>query len=57
MKLIEGCDDGMNITEVARLLLGLRAAGWTEKEINDFVLYIESGDEQYKQKPKNEKNE
>ncbi len=32
----------MNMTEVARLLLGLRAAGWTEKEINDFVLYIES---------------
>ena len=27
----------MNMTEVARLLLGLRAAGWTEKEINDFA--------------------
>lgn len=40
--------DCMNITEIARLLLGLRAAGWTEKEINDFVLYIESGEEQYK---------
>ncbi len=38
----------MNMTEVARLLLGLRAAGWTEKQINDFVLYIESGEEQYK---------
>ncbi len=37
-----------NMTEVARLLLGLRAAGWTEKQINDFVLYIESGEEQYK---------
>ena len=44
----------MNMTEVARLLLGLRAAGWTEKEINDFVLYIESGEEQYKPKPRNE---
>ena len=42
----------MNITEVARLLLGLRAAGWSEKEINDFVLYIESGEEQYKPKPR-----
>lgn len=41
----------MNLTEVARLLLGLRAAGWSEKEINDFVLYIESGEEQYKPKP------
>ena len=38
----------MNMTEVARLLLGLRAAGWSEKQINDFVLYIESGEEQYK---------
>jgi len=40
------------MTEVARLLLGLRAAGWTEKEINDFVLYIESGKEKYMPKPK-----
>ena len=47
----------MNMTEVARLLLGLRAAGWSEKEINDFVLYIESGEEQYKPKPRKEKTE
>ena len=47
----------MNLTEVARLLLGLRAAGWTEKEINDFVLYIESGEEQYKPKNKTEKKD
>lgn len=47
----------MNMTEVARLLLGLRAAGWSEKEINDFVLYIESGDEQYKPKPHGERKE
>ena len=47
----------MNMTEVARLLLGLRAACWTEIVINDFVLYIESGEEQYKPKPKNEKTE
>ncbi len=46
----------MSITEVARLLSGLRAVGWTEKEINDFVLYIESGEEQYKPKPRNQKN-
>lgn len=46
----------MRITEVARLLSGLRTAGWTEKEINDFVLYIESGEEQYKPKPRNQKN-
>ncbi len=47
----------MNMTEVARLLLGLRAAGWSEKEINDFVLYIESGEEQYKPKPRDTKKE
>ena len=44
----------MNMTEVARLLLGLRAAGRTDKEINDFVLYIETGDDQYKPKPRQE---
>lgn len=34
--------------ENARLILGLRAAGWDDKKIADFILYIESGDEQYK---------
>lgn len=38
----------MNMTEVTRLILGLRSAGWSEKEINDFIVYIESGEEQYK---------
>ena len=47
----------MNMTEVARLLLGLRAAGWSEKEINGFVLYIESGEEQYKPKPRGEQTD
>lgn len=37
----------MNMSEAARLILGLRAAGWTEKDINDFILYIETGEEQY----------
>ena len=40
----------MNMHENARLILGLRAAGWDEKRINDFMLYIESGDEQYNPK-------
>lgn len=40
------------MTEVARLLLGLRAAGWSEKEINDCILFIGTGEEQYKPKPK-----
>lgn len=37
----------MTMVEAARLILGLRAAGWTEKAINDFLLYIESGNESY----------
>lgn len=47
----------MNMTEVARFILGLRAAGWSEKEINDFMLYIESGEEQYKPKPREKKED
>ena len=38
----------MNMQESAGLILGLRAAGWSEKKINDFILFIESGEEQYK---------
>ena len=38
----------MNMQEASRLILGLRAAGWNEKDINDFILYIETGDEKYK---------
>ena len=41
----------MNMQENARLVLGLRAAGWSEKKINDFILYIEPGEEQYKPEP------
>ena len=43
----------MNMSETARLILGLRAAGWDEKRINDFILWIETGEDQYK--PKEEK--
>lgn len=46
--------DNMNMTEISRLLLGLRSAGWSEKEINDFLLYIETGEDQYKPKEKAE---
>lgn len=44
----------MNMSEAARLIIGLRAAGWNEKDINDFILYIETGDERYKPKEKTE---
>ena len=36
------------MTEVARLILGLRAAGWSEEKINNFILFIETGEEQYR---------
>lgn len=38
----------MTMAEASRVILGLRAAGWTEKAINDFILWIETGDPQYK---------
>lgn len=40
----------MNMSEVARLILGLRAKGWTGNQIDDFILWIETGEEQYKPK-------
>jgi hypothetical protein len=46
-----GLMEDMNMTENARLVLGLRSAGWSEKKINDFILYIETGEEQYKPEP------
>lgn len=36
--------------ENARLILGLRAKGWTDTEINDLVLWIETGEEKYRPK-------
>ena len=44
----------MSMTENARFIKGLRNAGWTEKAINDFMLYIESGEEQYAPKKRTE---
>lgn len=38
----------MNMQEASRVILGLRAAGWDDKAITDFILWIETGDEQYK---------
>ncbi len=46
----------MNMQEPSRVILGLRAAGWDEKAINDFILWIETGEEQYKPVEKAEKN-
>lgn len=40
----------MDMQENLRFILGLRSAGWSEKKINDFILFIESGEEQYRPK-------
>ncbi len=40
--------DNMNMQEHARMILGLRSAGWSDEDINDFMLYIETGEDQYK---------
>ncbi|MBR1723801.1 MAG: hypothetical protein IJ723_02105 [Ruminococcus sp.] len=40
----------MNMQECSRLILGLRAAGWTDTQINDLILWIETGDAAYKPK-------
>lgn len=45
----------MTMSEASRAILSLRAAGWDEKDINDFILWVETGDEQYKPKAADEK--
>ena len=49
--------DNMNMQEASSVILGLRAAGWNEKDINDFILYIETGEEKYKPAQKNKPTE
>ena len=43
----------MNMQENFRLIEALQSAGWTAEEIIDLIKYVESGEEQYKPKPKN----
>lgn len=42
----------MSMQEIYRLIEALQSAGWTAEEIINLIKYIESGDEQYKPKPK-----
>lgn len=42
----------MATQEPGRVILGLRAAGWDDKAITDFILWVETGDEQYRPAPK-----
>lgn len=41
----------MNMSEVTRIILGLRDLGLNETQINDFLLWVETGEEKYKPKP------
>lgn len=38
----------MNMSETTRLILGLRAAGWDDTRITNFIIWIETGNEKYK---------
>lgn len=37
----------MNNKENARLIIVLRERGWTDTEINDLVLYMETGEQKW----------
>ena len=42
----------MNMQENYRLIEALQSAGWSAEDIINLIKYIESGEEQYKPKPK-----
>lgn len=46
----------MNMQENYRLIEALQSAGWSAEEIINLIKYIESGEEQYKPKPKKDQN-
>lgn len=41
----------MTMQEMSRLILGLRKIGLGDKELADFLLWVENGQEQYEPKP------
>ena len=43
----------MNKQEASRIILGLRAVGWDDKSINDFILWADTGGERCKPPEKN----
>ena len=47
----------MTMSESARVILGLRSKGWSDTEIVDFILWVETGDEQYRPKQEEAKPE
>lgn len=50
MNANSGKENSMNMHETSRLILGLRAAGWDNDKITDFILWVETGDDKYKPK-------
>lgn len=42
--------EDMNMTETARLILDLRAKGWSDTDIVNHILFIVMGEEKYKAK-------
>ena len=44
-----------NMQEVSRIIVGLRTAGWDDKAIDDFLLWVATGEEQYRPTPEQEK--
>ena len=50
------CGEVKTVTmqEMSRLILGLRKLGLGDKELADFILWVENGEAQYEPKPLNE---
>ena len=40
----------MTSKDTTRIIIGLREKGWTDTEINNFLLWIDSGDRKYLEK-------
>lgn len=47
----------MNMSETARLILGLRAKGMSDTEITNLILFVETGEEQYRPTESKKKTE
>lgn len=46
----------MTMQEMSRLIIGLRGLGLGDKNLADFLLWVESGDEKYKPKTEQEQD-
>ena len=46
----------MNMQENYRLIEALESAGWTAQEVVNLIKYVESGEEQYRPKKREENN-